>query len=324
MPMTAHTSRNLTPHSGTSGAFLSSNATPDTALLWSRGLAALAHAATLCGLMSLAAASSAQETGSETSDATLGPIRVSRSAEENAAGQIVDLTHPFDQRTIYWPTEDDFKLQRGPAGVTERGYYYAANRFTAAEHGGTHIDAPIHFFKDRHTVDQIPLQRLIGQAAVVDVTRPCSTQPDYQVGVSDLRKWEEVNGRQLVDVILLLRTGYGRHWKDRDRYLGTSEKGPVAIAKLHFPGLDPVAARWLVDHRAVKAVGIDTASIDFGQSLTFQSHVRLFEHNVPVFENVANLDLLPVVGSTVIALPMKIAGGTGGPLRVIAILPSAR
>lgn len=233
---------------------------------------------------------------------------------------IIDLTHPFDRKTIYWPTEAGFDLIRGKSGVTEKGYYYSANRFAAAEHGGTHIDAPIHFFKGRQTVDQIPLDRLIGEAAVVDVTKSCIEDRDYQINVSDLRRWETEHERQLVDVIVLLRTGVGRHWKDRTKYLGTSKTGPDAVADLHFPGLAPEAARWLVEHRAIKAIGIDTPSIDHGQSQLFQSHVTLFEHNVPAFENVANLDRLPTAGATVVALPMKIGSGTGAPLRIIAML----
>lgn len=241
-------------------------------------------------------------------------------AADNA--KVVDLTHPFDEQTVYWPTESGFRLQKGPAGVTPMGYYYTANRFAAAEHGGTHIDAPSHFYKGRKTVDQIPLEQLIGKAVVIDVADKCADDGDYQVGIQDLRQWEEKHRRQLVDVIVLLRTGFGRRWSNRKEYLGTDENGPEAVAKLHFPGLAPEAARWLVENRSVKAIGIDTASIDFGQSTKFGSHVRLFEHNVPVFENVANLEKLPDEDFSIIALPMKIGGGSGAPLRIVAILPN--
>mgnify|MGYP001169366271 CR=1 FL=1 len=234
--------------------------------------------------------------------------------------RIVDLTHPFNQRTVYWPTETGFQLLRGNNGVTEKGYYYAANRFAAAEHGGTHVDAPIHFYANRQTVDQIPLQRLVGEAVVVDVSKACAKDRDYQIGVGDLRRWEEQHERQLVDVIVLLYTGHGRHWPNRERYLGTAETGPEAVAKLHFPGLAPEAAKWLVEHRSIKSIGIDTPSIDYGQSQQFNSHVTLFQHNVPAFENVANLHLLPTAGATVVALPMKIGEGSGAPLRIIAML----
>ncbi len=242
-------------------------------------------------------------------------------AEALATSRIIDLTHPFDTATVYWPTEDGFRLIRGTSGITEKGYYYAANRFAAAEHGGTHIDAPIHFFAERQTVDRIPLETLISDAAVVNVTSACADDPDYQVSVADLRRWEDNHQRQLVEVIVLLRTGYGQRWPDRKRYLGTAESGAGAVSQLHFPGLASDAARWLVEHRSIKAIGIDTASIDPGQSSLFQSHVTLFEHNVPAFENVAHLDQLPTAGFTVVALPMKIAGGSGAPLRIVAIVP---
>lgn len=233
----------------------------------------------------------------------------------------VDLTHPFDEQTIYWPTERGFQLQKGPAGTTAKGYFYAANRFASAEHGGTHIDAPYHFNKDGQTVDKVPLEQLIGEAVVIDVSAACADDRDYEIGIADLRGWEEKHRRQLSDVIVLLRTGFGRHWPNRKKYLGTGETGSAAVAKLHFPGLSPDAAQWLVEHRLIKAIGIDTASIDHGQSTHFESHIKLFAHNVPVFENLANLDALPDIGCTVIALPMKIAGGTGAPLRIIAIIP---
>ena len=247
----------------------------------------------------------------------IAPKMVSLGAE-----RVIDLTHPFDEETIYWPNATGFRLTRDFRGVTERGYYYTANSFAAAEHGGTHIDAPIHFFERRQTVDALPLDRLIGEAAVIDVRRQCAQDRDHQIGIESLRAWEEQHGRPLVDVIVILRTGYAEHWPDRAAYLGTAERGEQAVEQLHFPGLDPVAARWLAEHRAPKLVGIDTASIDHGPSRRFQSHVTLFEHNIPVLENVANTGALPSAGATVIALPMKIAGGSGGPTRIVAIVPS--
>ena len=243
-------------------------------------------------------------------------------AETLREGRVVDLTHTFNRDTIYWPTEEGFKLVKEKAGFTDKGYYYAANRFVAAEHGGTHIDAPVHFSATGKTVDEIPLNRLIGEAAVIDVTRACKKNPDYQISIADLRRWEEAHQRQLVDVIVLLRTGYAKRWPNRKAYVGTDATGPEAVAELHFPGLAPAAAHWLTQHRSIKAVGIDTASIDYGQSKRFASHVTLFEHNVPAMENVGDMSGLPTARATIIALPMKIGGGSGGPVRVLAILPN--
>jgi kynurenine formamidase len=140
------------------------------------------------------------------------------------------------------------------------------------------------------------------------------------VTVDDLTAWEATHG-SLNGTLVLIRTDYSRRWPDAARYLGTSARGADAIALLHFPGLHPDAARWLASDRQVKAVGIDTASIDFGQSTLFESHRALYERNIPGFENLTNLHELPARDATVIALPMKIAGGTGAPLRAIAFVP---
>lgn len=233
----------------------------------------------------------------------------------------IDLTHPFDTQTVYWPTENGFDLKIRELGYTDRGYFYAANVFAAAEHGGTHLDAPIHFYEHGMTVEQIPLSRLTGPLAVIDVSQACARDADYQVGVADLRGWEERHEETLVDKIVLIRTGYAKHWPDRKSYLGTDTRGAEGVRQLHFPGLAADAAKWIVEHRSIKAIGIDTASIDYGQSKDFESHVALFEHGIPAFENVADMELLPEIGAEVVALPMKIAGGSGAPLRIIAFVP---
>ncbi len=236
------------------------------------------------------------------------------------SGKVIDLSHAYDEETVYWPTADTFKLEKDFEGTTEQGYFYAANKFSTAEHGGTHIDAPVHFARGKHTVDQIPLEQLMGAAVIIDVSRECAANADYQVSASDFQKWEKAHGRLPKNVLVLIRTGYGKFWPDRKKYMGTDERGPAAVARLHFPGLHPDAARWLVTNRSIKAIGLDTPSIDYGQSTLFESHRILFEKNIPAFENLANLDQLPLKNFQVIALPMKIKGGSGGPLRVIAII----
>ncbi len=246
------------------------------------------------------------------------------SASESAPfpdGQLVDLSYSFDENTIYWPTADTFTLEQVFEGITEGGYFYDANNFSAAEHGGTHLDAPIHFAEGGNTADQVPLEQLIGTAVVIDVAEQAAENRDYQVQVSDFEAWEETNGQIPAKSIVLLRTGFGKYWPDREKYMGTAELGADAVPKLHFPGLHPDAARWLVENRDINAIGLDTPSIDYGQSTLFESHQILFAENIPAFENVANLDQLPATDAIVIALPMKIKDGSGGPLRMIAILP---
>jgi kynurenine formamidase len=234
--------------------------------------------------------------------------------------RIVDLTHGFDASTIFWPTEEGFVLERGFAGRTEGGYWYEAHRFRSAEHGGTHMDAPVHFGEGRDTADAVPLDRLIGAAVVIDVAAACAADRDHAITRDDLDAWEREHGAIPNGAIVLLRTGFGAFWPDRVRYLGTAERGAGAVAKLRFPGLGADAAAWLVAQRGVRAVGIDTASIDRGTSTRFETHQVLAAANVPAFENLARLDALPARGFEVVALPMKIAGGSGAPLRAIAIV----
>lgn len=236
-------------------------------------------------------------------------------------GTWVDLTHDFSKETIYWPTADTFNKTKVFEGYTESGYYYAANNFSAAEHGGTHVDAPIHFYESRHTVDQIPVDQLIGPGVVIRVVESVKANRNYQFSVRDILGWEKKHGMIPEDSILLIHTGSGKLWPDKKKYMGTSERGEEAIAKLRFPGIHPDAARFLVEKRKIKAVGLDSPSLDYGGSKLFETHQIFFEKNIPGLENVANLDKLPSSGFTVVALPMKIKGGSGGPVRIVAYLP---
>jgi len=237
------------------------------------------------------------------------------------SGQWVDLSYDLSAKTIYWPTSEPFRLDTVYAGMTEKGYYYSAYQFCAAEHGGTHIDAPIHFAEGHKTVDEIPLTQLIAPAIKIDVSGNVIGNRDYQVSVADFRDWETHHGMIPDGSIVLLQTGFGQYWPDREKYLGTDKRGDAGVAELHFPGLHPEAAAWLVKNRRINAIGIDTASIDFGQSQKFGSHVTLMVQDIPAFENVANLGKVPTTGAQNIALPVKIKGGSGGPLRIIAFVP---
>lgn len=236
-------------------------------------------------------------------------------------GQWIDLSYDFSDETIYWPTAETFKFDTVFAGFTDSGFYYTAYQYCAAEHGGTHLDAPIHFAEGKKTIDQLAISQLVGPAVVIDVSDKALDDRDYQVSTADFQAWEATHGNIPDGSIILLRTGSGKFWPDREKYMGTAELGPEAVAKLHFPGLAPDAATWLVENRKIKAIGLDSPSIDYGQSTLFESHQILFKENIPAFENVANLEKLPETGAFIIALPMKIKDGSGGPLRIVAFLP---
>jgi kynurenine formamidase len=238
-----------------------------------------------------------------------------------AHSRLLDLTYSFDENTVYWPTAEGFKWTKDQWGPTPGGYFYASASYAASEHGGTHIDSPLHFAEGQQATDEIPVTRLIAPAVVIDITAACDKDPDYLLRVDDITAWERAHGHIPEGAIVLVRTGWGKYWPQRKRYLGTDERGSSAVPKLHFPGISAEAARLLASGRRVAGVGIDTASVDYGQSKDFPTHRILYAQNIYGLENVANLDRLPPTGTLLIALPMKIKGGTGGPVRIVAVLP---
>ena len=233
--------------------------------------------------------------------------------------KLVDLSYSFGPDTIYWPTAQPFKLQRVAFGRTAGGYFYYANNISAAEHGGTHMDAPQHFAEGKRTSDEVPLSNCIGPAVVIDVTKSAARDVDYRVTLDDVRDWERNHGRIPSGAIVIMNSGWGKFWPNKKKYLGTDKAGDVA--NLHFPGYSKEAAEFVVNERHVAALAVDTPSIDYGQSTDFIVHQIVNGANKPGFENVANVDRLPPKGATFIALPMKIEKGSGGPTRIVALLP---
>jgi kynurenine formamidase len=206
----------------------------------------------------------------------------------------IDLSHRYDSTTLYWPNNTKgFEHVTGAEGKTALGYYYSSYSFCTPEHGGTHLDAPIHFAENKLTVDQLPLSSLTGNAVVIDVSPKALVNRDYQVSIEDIQIWEKENNRLPDYTIILFKTGYGRYYPNRNNYFGTPKTGLEAIPELHFPGIAPETTQWLVEKRNIKALGLDTPSLDYGQSKEFKTHRILLSHNKPGFENLANLDQLP-------------------------------
>lgn len=268
-----------------------------------------------CSLMFVAAAGC----GGGASRQTAQPGAAGQGVTLPAGSRLLDLTHTFDETTLYWPNSPSgFVLHSLAHGVTEGGYFYSSNTITAPEHGGTHLDAPIHFAEGKTTAEAVPLSRLIAPAVVIDMSDAASASADALLAVSDVEAFERAHGAIAPGTIVLVRTGWAARWPDRKRYLGDDTPGDTS--NLHFPGISRAAAEALVQ-RGVAAVGIDTASIDHGPSRDFIAHQVLMKADIPAFENLAGLDALPPRGALVIALPMKVGGGSGGPLRAVAVLP---
>lgn len=234
--------------------------------------------------------------------------------------EAIDLSYSYGKDTLYWPTDTNgFRHQELAYGQTDGGYFYSAYDFCTAEHGGTHLDAPIHFAADAPTLDQIPLSNLIAPAVVIDVVAKAEAERDYRLTAADVVAFEQEHGTIASGSAVLLRTGWSSKWPDALTYLGDDTPGDAS--KLHFPAFGEEAARLLVEERGAVLLGVDTASLDYGPSRDFIVHQIAAEASVPGLENLTNLDRLPVTGAWVIALPIKIENGSGGPVRVVALLP---
>lgn len=250
----------------------------------------------------------------------LGVYSFSASALDLSNYRLVDLSHAYNEDTLYWPTSPTrFEKQQLFFGETDGGWFYSANSVCTPEHGGTHLDAPIHFAAKGRPADQIPLENLIAPAVVIDVTAKTHGNHSYRLSAADVRAFEAQNGRIAAGSIVLLRTGWSRYWPNAKAYLGDDTPGDTS--RLDFPSYGEDSARLLVEDRQVVMLGVDTASIDFGKSEDFIVHRIAAAKNVGGLENLSDLDQLPPTGAVIMALPMKIEGGSGGPVRVVALVP---
>jgi kynurenine formamidase len=236
--------------------------------------------------------------------------------------KLVDMTFPFSEDSIYWPTDKPFTPTTVFKGTTDGGWWYASNQYAASEHGGTHVDAPIHFSERWRTIGQIPLQEWIGPAAKIDVTNKCLSNRDYQLTVEDIRAWEKKHGRIPQGAWVIMYSGIdGRFYPDKKEVLGTDKTGKDAVAELHFPGFSPEAVAFLLAKRTIAGIAVDTPSIDPGSSKDFKVHQALCSAQKLGLENIANLDRIPESGAMLYVIPMFIQNGTGAPARVFAKLP---
>jgi kynurenine formamidase len=258
-------------------------------------------------------------TAAGVASAQAGPARQAP-AIDLSAYRVVDLTYSFNDKTPYWPTATTgFQLQTVSKGPAPGGYFYSAYAYAAPEHGGTHLDAPVHFAEGHLSAERVPLERLMAPAVVIDISEKAARNADYLLTPGDVQAFERRYGPIRAGTIVLLRTGWGKRWPNKKAYLGDDTPGDAT--KLHFPSFGEEAAKLLVNERRVGAIGVDVASVDYGQSKDFRVHRVAAAADVPGLENLAGLDGLPATGAFVIALPMKIEGGSGGPLRAIALVP---
>lgn len=237
-------------------------------------------------------------------------------------GRLLDMTYPFGESSVYWPTGKSFKAEPMAWGINESGWWYASNDYSANEHGGTHVDAPIHFAENGRTIDEISLGEWIGPAVKIDVVAACAENRDYLLTVADIHAFEKQYGRIPKRAWVIMYTGIGtQYYPDREKVLGTDLTGPSAVAELSFPGFSEEAVAFLLQERDITGIALDTPSIDFGKSKDFPVHRLLCGAGKLAIENIANLDQLPPVGAALFPMPMLIERGTGSPARIFAVLP---
>jgi kynurenine formamidase len=227
---------------------------------------------------------------------------------------ILDLTHTINgQVPKFDPSEAGYQAKT--LQTIDKDQYFA-RYISLPEHFGTHIDAPAHFARGLWTVDQIPPERLVAPVVVLDVGASVTGHPDYQVSVEDIASWEQAHGQIPLGAVVMVRTGWDLRWNFSSAYRNADAKGVM-----HFPGYSLEAAKFLTEGRQALGLGIDTLSVDYGPSKDFPVHHYTLPHSVYHLENVANLAHLPATGATVVVAPMKLEGGSGGPVRILALIP---
>jgi kynurenine formamidase len=227
--------------------------------------------------------------------------------------RVLDLSYAINDKLVPWPGDEKFFEAKVNATIEKNGYF--TRSFWMLEHYGTHLDAPAHFPPGKTTVDQIPVKQLFGPAVVLDVRVESGKDADFQLTAARVEEWEKRHGRIPEGAIVLLRTGWASRWPDVQKYRNQDAKG-----KMHFPGFSPEAAKLLME-RKVSGLGCDTLSIDYGASEDFAVHRLALGAGLYHIENLADMSELPETGAFLIVAPIKLEGGSGGAVRVFALLP---
>ena len=226
--------------------------------------------------------------------------------------RVLDLSYAINDKLVPWPGDAKFFEAKVNATIEKNGYF--TRSFWMLEHYGTHLDAPAHFPAGKATVDQIPVRQLFGLAVVIDVRAEGAKDADYLVPVSRIADWEQRHGRIPEGAIVLLRTGWASRWPDVQKY-----RNQDATGKMHFPGFSTEVAKILIE-RKVSGLGCDTLSIDYGASSDFAVHHLSLGAGLYHLENLSDLSELPEAGAFLIVAPIKLEGGSGGAVRVFALL----
>lgn len=228
--------------------------------------------------------------------------------------EIIDLSYPLEASNPHWPGDNYFPLRLDTLATIERDGVLSL-AYHIPEHYGTHVDAPNHFVAGQISVADIPVQNLFAPMVVIDIAEAASKNADYQLEADEIERWENIYGMIPEGAVVFLHTGWGRRWQNPEAYRNADSAGVM-----HFPAFGESAARFLVEQRRIKAVGIDDLSIDRGISKDYAVHKIVNGAGAYALENVANLDKVPTRGAFLVVAPIKIKNGSGGQARVFAIV----
>lgn len=244
--------------------------------------------------------------------ATTRGRRADRLKEVPLFRRVIDLTHGLEAGA---PTfgPDEKLVVRVLTDYDRHGYF--TRELTLPEHYATHIDAPAHFAPGGWTVDEIPPERLLRPLAVLDISSQALGHPDYLLEPGDIAAWESQNGPVPQGAVVMLRSGWDRRWPSATAFCNRDPRGAM-----RFPGYSLEAAQFLVRERSAVGLGIDTLSVDAGIATDFPVHRFTSARAVYHLEAVANLDAAPANGAWVAVAPVKLKGGSGGPVRVLALV----
>jgi len=234
-----------------------------------------------------------------------------RPATAQPAGfrEVVDLTHALPANGLEKQQKSGYRLET--VALSEK----ISPSVPASEQFPTRIYAPAQLGRGQWTVDQIPAGRLIGPLVVLDVAASAKSNPDYEISVQDIVRWEQANGPIPLGAIVMARTGWGSRWNSVKKYRNPDVKGGM-----HFPGYSEDAARFLSEGRNALGLGIDTANLDRGSAKIFAVGQYALEHGLYLLTNVANLDLMPANGAVAMVAPVKVTGGSMAPVRILALV----
>ncbi len=235
-------------------------------------------------------------------------------SDENVYRAVIDLTHAVNDRSPNWEGTAKSPFEAHELGNMQRDGYYT-RIYTTQEHYGTHLDAPAHFTAGAWTVDQIPPERLVGPLVVLNVVRQAKANADYEITVEDIASWENAHGQIPDGAVVMAYTGWEDRWNSPKEF-----RNELSDHLTHYPGYSLDAARFLVETRGVVGLGIDTMSVDKGLTTTYPVHTFTSKKSIYHLENVANLAVVPPSGATVVVAPIKLANGSGGQARVLALV----